>query len=139
MRKVLYVLILGTLFFVPLEHVQIAELAPVTAVALLVEDGEVALKTDCGFEGKGPNVEMAIMNLKERADAVVYLDTAKYLFISNDAQSHITEIGAYLKDSVGVCVADTFDDLTASIKYLEVHGNLPELRRWKNVDREVKK
>lgn len=131
MRKILYVVILSALFFAPLERLDVAKLLPIQAVAVYMEDGAVILETDTENKGRGDNVENALENLKEITPAVVYLDTAEFLLVSENAVSYINELRDFLKPSVKVCVCEAAGQVKDAAKYLDVHGNLPKLRDWK--------
>ena len=128
MRKVIYITILCSLLFVPLERVQIAQLHPVTAVAVRMENDKIVVETDGGLRGTSQSLAGAVEDLKINAPFVVYLDTAEYLLIAENALIYIEELAAYLKDSTKVCLTDAQDDLEWMIRYLDSHGDLPDLR-----------
>ncbi len=132
MRMVLYVIILALLYLAPLKKVDIAKLLPIEAVAVYMEQGEVVLETDTEHMGRGSDVSKALENLKADTPAVVYLDTAEYLIISEDALAELDALKTYLKPNVRVCVADVCGRVKDTAKYLEVHGNLPKIKNWKN-------
>ena len=130
MRKILYAAILIALWFAPLERLDIAKLLPVQAVALYMEDDSVVLEIEEENRGRGENVEKALENLKQNTAAVVYLDTAEYLLISESATNQAKEIARFVKPSVKVCVCDAKGRVKESAEYLETHGNLLTLREW---------
>lgn len=131
MRKVLYAVILALLFLAPLERADVAKLLPIEAVALYVEDGVVVLETDTENVGRGATVAEALGNLKEMTPAVVYLDTAEFLLVSEDAATYVEEMKNILKPSVKVCVCQASGRVKEAVKYLEVHRKLPKLSDWK--------
>lgn len=131
MRKLLYVAILLSLFFVPLEKADVAKLLPVEAVAMYMEDGRVVLETDTQNTGKGISVAQALQNLKDTTPAVVYLDTAKYLLLSDDAISYAEELRQYLKPSVEVARWNAKGKVKDAAKYLSVHGETVPFKHWK--------
>ena len=130
MRKLVYLLIIGALFFAPLQHLDVAKLLPIQAVAMYTEDDQVVLETDTGNVGRGENVLNALKNLKEKTAAVVYLDTAEFLLVAENAVSRIGEVAQYIKQSVKVCVCEAAGRVKETVQYLDVHGNLPKLRDW---------
>lgn len=130
MRRILYIVIVGMLFFAPLERADVAKLLPIQAVAVYVEDGAVVLETDTQNTGRGDSVAGAFEDLKKTTPAVVYLDTAEFLLVSENAASYVEELKNYLKPSVKVCVCDAAGQVKDAAKYLDVHGNLPKLRDW---------
>ena len=131
MRRILYVLILAALFFVPLERVDVAELLPIKGVAMYMEGETVVLETDTEHVGKGSSVAEALADLKKTTPAVVYLDTAEFLLVSESATYRISELRSILKPTVKVCVCDAAGRVGETIDYLSVHGKLPKLRDWK--------
>ncbi len=134
MRVVLYIVILGLLFLAPLERVDVAKLLPVEAVAVYMEDGAVVLETDTENKGSGETVTQALDALKTNTPAVVYLDTAEFLLVSEDAAQWVDELRLFLKPSVKVCVCEAAGQVKNTAKYLEVHGKLPKLRDWNGAE-----
>ena len=132
MRRLLYVVILGLLFLAPLERVDVAKLLPIPAVAVYMNDGAVVLETDTQDKGRGDSVSNALEDLKKATPEVVYLDTAEFLLVSEDAVTCVEELKNYLKPSVKVCVCAAEGRVKDAAKYLDVHGNLPKLRDWKD-------
>lgn len=131
MRRVLYVLLLAPLLFVPLERVDVAKLLPIEAVAVYIQENLVVLETDTEHTGAGDTVQQALASLKKNTPAVVYLDTAEYLLVSDDAIAKVDELRQYLKPSVKVCICDAKERVKDAAEYLSVHGKLPKLREWK--------
>lgn len=134
MRIVLYIVILGLLFLAPLERVDVAKLLPIEAVAVYMEDGAVVLETDTENKGSGETVTQALDALKTNTPAVVYLDTAEFLLVSEDAVRWVDELRLFLKPTVKVCVCEVAGQVKNTAKYLEVHGNLPKLRDWNGAE-----
>lgn len=131
MRKVLYVLLLVALLFVPLNRVNVADLLPVEAVAVYMDGDWVVLETDTEHTGRGTTVKEALADLKENTPAVVYLDTAEYLLVSADAAEQIDSLRPYLKSSVKVCMCMAPGRVKDVVEYLEIHGDLPRLKNLK--------
>lgn len=132
MRIILYVVILALLFVVPLEPVDVAKLLPIETVAVYMEDGNVVMETDTQHKGRGENVADALENLKAVTPAVVYLDTACYLLISEDAMHCVDQLKQYLKPSVDVAICDDKDWVKDAAKYLSVHGGTVPLKQLKS-------
>lgn len=130
MRKILYIVILGMLFFAPLQRLDIAKLLPVQAVAVYLENEDVVLETDASYMGRGETALQALEDLKQTVPAVIYLDTAEYLLIAEDATGFAEELRQVLKPSVKVCVCQAAGRVKEAVEYLEVHSNLPKLRHW---------
>lgn len=131
MRGILYIIILVLLFFAPVRPANVADLLPIEAVAIYTDNGEVVLETDTGDVGRGVDAARALLNLKTGTPAIVYLDTARYLLIGEDAGMYAEQLRGVLKPSVRVCVCNAQSAVKETAEYLSVHGNLPELRAWK--------
>ncbi len=131
MRRLLYVIILSLLLFAPLERLDVAKLLPIRAVAVYMEDGAVVLETDTENLGRGETAGKALEKLKNETPAVVYLDTAEYLLVTEDAVAQVQELRKYLKPSVKVCVCDAAGRVKDAAEYLEIHGNLTKLRDFR--------
>ena len=130
-RLILYILILSGLTWAPVERADVGKLAPVELVLLDVRDQTVMLTTDAGDYGEGESVEKALQNMKQCSKSYVYLDTARYLLVTETAQHKLAEVDRYLKDGVKVCIAPADTDLKAAAKYLRTHKDQPTLRQWK--------
>ena len=129
-RWSLYIVILLMLFVAPLERLDVAKLLPVQAVAVYTEGDAVVLETDTENKGKGVSIADALADLKENTPAVVYLDTAEFLMVSESAVSEMEEIKNYFKPTVKVCVCDAAGKVKDTAKYLDVHRKLPKLEDW---------
>jgi len=131
MRIALYCLILLSLLFAPLNRVDVANLLPIEAVALYTDGESVVLETDTEHTGSGTTALQALEALKKNTPKVVYLDTAEYLLVSEDAVDQVESLRRFLKPSVRVCVCDAKDRVKDTAEYLNVHQKLPKLKAWK--------
>lgn len=131
MRRLLYAVLLVPLFFVPLNRVNVADLLPVAAVAVYMDGEQVVLETDSAHFGKGKTVEAALAALRKDTPAVIYLDTAEYLLVAPEAVAQVEGLRPYLKSTVKVCVCRAAGRVQDAMKYLEIHGELPKLKDWK--------
>lgn len=129
---VLYALILGALWFAPLNRIEIANLEPIEAVWMHLENNAVVLKTDTEDEGIGATVEEALADMKQNSTGMIYLDTARYLFIDEEAQERIGEIADYLRRSVRLCKWDGIGSLQEVVKYVDAHKIGETLQNWKS-------
>ena len=120
MKTLLYIIILAAVLFVPVTRLDIAKLEPVEAVAVYLEDGLVKLRTDCESMGVGETALEALQDLKEKALSVIYLDTAKFLLVGENAQQAAAELGQYLRDNIKIC-AYSGGDVKAEAKYFSTH------------------
>lgn len=130
MRVIMYVVILALLFLAPVEGLDIAKLEPVQTVAVYVENGEVVLATDTQNVGRGANAQKALADLEENTPGVIYLDTAEYLLVTEDAQKYAEQLRTDLRPSVKVVLWDGISSVKDAAEYLDVRGDLPELKKW---------
>lgn len=128
MRKILYIAILTLTCFAPVEPLDIAELLPVEAVAVYTDRNDIVLETDTGNIGRGATVEEALADLKTETPAVIYLDTAEYLLVSEDTLLVLEDIAKLLKPKVKVSCCDAGGRVKDAAKYLHVHPQYKMLR-----------
>ena len=102
MRKVIYAALILLSLLIPLKRLDIAKLEPVEAIAVEVRNGEVLLRTDTDSEGKGQTVELALEELKANAQGIIYLDTARFLLVGENAQNEAQEMREYMRNNVVV-------------------------------------
>ena len=129
-RIILYVLLLASLFFVPLQRIEIANMEPVQAVWLYQEDGNVVLETDTEDKGIGTTVEEALTDMKENSPGIIYLDTAEFLFVSTSAQKQIPSVQAYLKETVRLCQWNGQGSISEAVKYADAHKIGLKMKKW---------
>ena len=140
MRGTMYAIILSLLFFAPVKRLDVAKLEPVQTVAIYTEPGAIILETDTNNKGRGNSVDAALRDLEETTPGVIYLDTAEYLLVSENAVSHVEGLRRYLRSSVKVCLWDGDGSVADAAKYLAVRGDLPELCDWEEtLQKKVKK
>ena len=138
MRKLLYIVILGLVFLAPVKRLDVAKLEPVQTVAVSREADAVMLQTDTGSTGRGETVAQAYRDLEENTPGVIYLDTAQYLLVAENAVDCVDALAQYLKPSVRVSSYSGEIDLKNAAKYLSVHSDLPKLKNWaKNVEKDA--
>lgn len=131
MKKIiLYVLILIAVLIVPVERTDVGKLRPVQSVAVFGRDGLVVIETDTGDKGSGENALAALDDLKRTTPAVIYLDTAEYLLVTENTEGAVEHLRAHLKDSVELYHYVGEPKLEEVTKYLEIHGNAPLLKEW---------
>ena len=120
MKTLLYIVILVAVLFVPVTRLDIAKLEPVEAVAVYLEDGLVKLRTDGESIGVGETAVEALQNLKEKALSVIYLDTAQFLLIGENARQAAADLKQYLRDNIKI---GTYSggDVKTEARYFSVH------------------
>lgn len=120
MKLMIYIVLIGLTFFAPVDRLDVAKLEPIEAVAVEVSGDDIILKTDSGRQGRGATVAGALEDLKENTPAVVYLDTARYLLISEQARFLEDEITEFLKPNIEVA-RYYGGDVKEELQYLQAH------------------
>jgi len=105
----------------PVQRLDVAKLQPVEAVAIYEEQDLIVLETDTESVGKGQTVQQALENLKQNTAAVVYLDTANYLLVTEAAEPYAKELMVYLKPSVRIAKYSG-GNVKEEAKYLDAHA-----------------
>lgn len=131
MRIVIYVAVLGLLLLAPVNRLDVAKLEPVQTVAIYTDSGEVVLETDTQNMGRGATAEEALQDLEENTPGVIYLDTAQYLLVTEDAAQYVDQLRGELKQSVQVSLWDGKGEISQAARYLSVHGKTTKFRHWK--------
>ena len=127
-------LILGAVLLVPVNKVDVAQLRPIEVISIYKEGSTVVLETDTEDIGRGADVLAALQDMKQTSPAVIYLDTAEYLLIAENAVKEAEQLRGVLKEAVQLCMAQERINLQEAAKYLPVHGEFPKLRQWKAGD-----
>lgn len=125
MKKWVWLIGLGALLLLSrVEHtgVEISRLEPVELVRLTVEENIVSIETDTGGRGYGQDLDSAIENLHASSSAMVFLDTAEYLLLNDEAQRYLPQLYEVLRPACQVCVANGDLDLTEAAEFLETHS-----------------
>lgn len=130
-RMLLYAVILSALLTAPVNHLDVGKLRPVQVVSVYKENQWVVVKTDTGDYGIGATTEQALNNMKDTTAGVIYLDTAEYLLLSENAEEEAEELRSVLKANTRLCYADAKIDIAETGKFLASHGDLPKLEDWK--------
>ena len=120
MKRILYIVLLALALAIPVKRLDIAKLEPIEAVAVMVEDGLVCLRTDTESEGKGETVALALRALKENAKGMVYLDTARFLLVAENAYEEAKALMQYLRRNVQVAPYGG-TGVKEEAQYLETH------------------
>lgn len=119
----------------------VAELKPVELLYVYREDGKIWLMTDTEDLGSGVNLEDALEDLKASADGAIFLDTADYLVIAENATDQLSQLMKVMRPGTEVCVGVNAD--TEAAAFLSAHspevtlndircgrGTMPLLIRW---------
>jgi len=130
-RIILYALILVAVLLVPVERTDVGRLRPVQSVMIYGGEGNVVIATDTGDSGNGQDAQAALEDLKRTTPAVIYLDTAEYLLVAEGMESAVEHLRAHLKETVELYHYLGTPKLEEVTKYLEIHGNAPSLKSWR--------
>lgn len=130
-RIIIYCIILAAVLLLPVEHMEIRDLEPIQAVFLYREAGEVVLKTDTEDEGRGETVQKALEDMKAKSSGIVYLDTAQFLLVSENAEEEIAQIAPYLKGRVKISQWEG-GELQEAARYMQAHKIGVKIRNWRN-------
>lgn len=135
MKKMLcYFAILALLCTVSVERADVGKLRPIQTVSLSRKGELVILRTDTGDMGAGSTALQALSNLKATTAGIVYLDTAQFLLLAENARGDAEELREVLRDNVKLCIAEESLDPRAVTQYLASHDILPKLKTWKPED-----
>ena len=129
-RIVIYCILLALAMMIPINRIDISDLEPIQAVRMYREDGYVILETDTGDKGIGETVKDAVSDMKKRSEGIIYLDTAQYLVIDENAQDDVSRIRPFLKEKVRVCLSEGLDKLSDLAKYMKAHRIGVQLKNW---------
>ncbi len=119
-RWILYAAVAALLLFVaPVEKTDIGALVPVELVSVYRQRGKVCMETDTGNRGTGPTLDAALADMKETAAGTIFLETADYLVVSEDARYLIPQLTRILRPGTEVCMGEYADEQAA--KFLKTH------------------
>lgn len=131
MKKIiLYIFIMVGTLLLPTQKQDVADLEPIQAVWLRMENEMLVLQTDTEDIGIGHNVAEALADMKLHSPGIVYLDTAEYLLVSQNAMSRISELNGILNKSVRVSLWNGEGDLVEAARYMQSHKTGIELGDW---------
>ena len=133
-RLPFYIILLILTFLAPVRRVEIEHLEPVEAVFAVRNGNQITLTTDTGASGSGDDVAQALIDLEETTPGIVFLDTARYLLLSTDAQEDVLQLRHHLKGSVRLCMFEGKQDPEKAVRHLEVFGKLPQIKDWNPAD-----
>ena len=130
MKWFLYIGLLVFALSMQVDRLDVAKLEPVEAVVVYMEDGLVVLETDTEDEGRGTTVAEALADMKKNTPSVIYLDTAEYLLVAQDARGQVQQLREFLKPSV---LVETYrgGSVKKAAQYAQVHGNCQKLKDWR--------
>ena len=133
MRKgLIYAALILISIATPKEQVELGKLRPVQTLYAYYNEGELSLVTDMGDCGRGPDVDAAVVSLREHAPGFIYLDTADYLIVGLGDEKVIPTLAEYLKGTVRICATEGVGELGEATEYLSAHKPKTKLADWTN-------
>ena len=129
MRYIIYCIIIIAVLLVPVQKIDIGDLEQIQALWLYTEGDQIAIETDTDDYGVGKTVDEAIVMLKNQSEGIVYLDTAQFLLVSENAVSQIEDLAPKLKGSVKICLWEG-DHVPEAAKYMQSHHMGCKLKEW---------
>lgn len=129
-KSILYAAILAAATAVPNRHVELGKLKPVETISIGYQENYLIIETDTGDIGIGSGVTEALKDLKETTAGTIYLDTAEYLIVENEAREQIEKLRPWLKRNVRICEKDGQLDITKVSEYLRAHRPEVTLKQW---------
>lgn len=134
-RIVVYAAIAALVLMVPVKGNDVGKLRPVQAISVYKTGAQFVIETDTEDVGVGATADQALKNLKDTTPAIIYLDTADYLLLTEDVLDELQWLRDNLKSSVRLCMMRDRIEPKKAAEFLKVHRNLPELKAWKNGER----
>lgn len=134
MKKWLWIVSAAALVLVlRMEHtgVEIDRLEPVELVRVTVEDDAVSIETDTGAQGYGNDLDAAVGNLHGSSSGEVFLDTAEYLIIDENAMELLPKLCQILRPYCRVCIAGGEIELAEAAEYLKGHPPAADLLHYR--------
>lgn len=139
MKKIiLYIFIMVGTLLLPTQKQDVADLEPIQAVWLRAENEMTILQTDTEDIGVGKTVAEALADMKHHSTGIVYLDTAEYLLVAENAVSRISELDGILNQSVRVCLWNGEGDIVEAARYMQSHKSGMKLGDWSQ-EKEIEK
>ncbi len=131
-RIMIYALIFAVVLAVPVERTDVGRLRPVETVMVYKRGEDLVIRTDTDDMGIGPDAATAFVNLKSTTPAVIYLDTADFLLVSDEAIDQVEQLRQVLKPTVEMYRFEDDIDPKAASEFLSVHGNGIKLKQWEH-------
>ena len=129
-RMILYLGILAAVFWAGDPGTDIGMLIPVETVCIQKQGEEIVIQADSGDRGAGATMKQAAEDLKEKADGVIYLDTADYLILNSEAEVLLPQLQNNQKQEVALCEADEQIDVEKATSFLRAHTPQLKLSDW---------
>lgn len=130
-RMIVYFGILAAVLWAGDPGTDIGMLIPVETVFIQKQGDTIVIQTDSADTGTGATIKQAAEDLKEKADGVIYLDTADYLILNREAEALLYQLQSNQKQEVALCKADEQIDVQKATPFLRAHRPQLELSGWR--------
>lgn len=127
-------MLLATVLCVPVERADVGRLRPVEVIEIVIDGEKVILQTDTNDYGEGSDAVSALQDMKSKSTGIIYLDTATFLLVGQEAQYEAERLRDYLKEKTELCQTIETVDLQIAAAYLSMHNDLPVMGKWKPGD-----
>ena len=114
--------LIGVLGWEPFQGTDVARLQPVEVVCVTVEGNTVTVWTDTGDLGQGADPQAAFEDLKQTTAGQVFLETADFILVNEEAAELLPLLGEYLRPACGVCLVADAVDMEKVGDFLDVHS-----------------
>ena len=133
MKKLLWVCLVIVLMYAPVKKVDISQLEAIETIVLTLTEDAVVLQTDTGAVGRGVNIENALENLELSTNNVIYINTARYLLVSDEALPWVEGIRPYVPGDI-LLGEYGGGDIVEETKYMANHCKMTKLSAWKYME-----
>ena len=131
MKKVLYGILIFGAFLIPTQPQKLETLKPVEVIQLTKNGAMIRITTDITDTGEGRTVAEALIALKNSTAGTVYLDTTKYLLVTDETVELIDEMRPYLKYAVRMCISRGQVNLEKAAEFLRIHEPNLQLKDYR--------
>lgn len=121
MKKWVALLAAAILIKTPSAGTDIGKLQPVQVVCLTRAGDGVAVWTDTGDRGTGPDLKTAVEDMKARATGEIFLETADHLLLTPDCLELLEEASELLRPSCTLCLLEGEPDMEQIGQFLKIH------------------
>lgn len=123
-RYKFWLMIILVIVLTRVEHtgIRIDQLQPVETILLKQDEEAVMIETDTGAKGTGVNLQKALENLNASSDAKVFLDTTRYLIVTNKTEHLAEQMYGVIRPNTLVCRFRGDANLEELTQYLKIHS-----------------
>lgn len=105
----------------PFASTDVGKLRPLEVICVSVAQGEVLIRADTDDSGRGTTVAEAFDDLKRTSSGEVFLDTADFLILTEDARGLLEELSGYLRPACRLCLVRGGVEPEKAAEFLAAH------------------